>query len=63
MTMDKASGMDAIDELDGLELEGRFIRVNEAQGPKKPKPQYNRNDDDDDWYNDSGDSEPNSGFY
>ena len=62
--MDKASGLDAIDELDGLELDGRFIRVNEAQGGRKPKPQYNRNDDEDEWYNDDGSSsEPDSGFY
>ena len=64
VTMDKASGEDAIYELDGLEVEGRIIKVNEAQGGKRSKPQYNRNnDDDDEWYNDNGDSEPNSGFY
>lgn len=64
VTMDKDNGMDAIEELDGLELEGRFIRVNEAQGARKSKPQYNRNNDDDGWYNDSGDNnEPSSGFY
>jgi RNA recognition motif-containing protein len=62
VTMDKAGGEDAIQELDGLELDGRFIRVNEAQGSRKSKPQRT-NDGDDDWYNDSGDNQPNSGFY
>ena len=34
----------AIEELDGFELDGRILRVNEAQ----PKNSFNRNDYDDD---------------
>jgi cold-inducible RNA-binding protein len=51
VTMGRENGEDAISELDGLELDGRFIRVNEAQGKKKPSPS-GRNDGG--WYNDNG---------
>jgi RNA recognition motif-containing protein len=57
VTMNRDNGEDAIAELDGLELDGRFIRVNEAQGKRKETPSYGNNDNDG-WYNDnSGDSE------
>merc|ERR1712194_39809 len=52
ITMEPADGEIAMQELDGLELDGRFIRVNEAQGKRRPSPppQYNDNDDDvEDW--------------
>lgn len=50
ITMDQADGEAAIAELDGLELEGRFIRVNEAQGKRRgpPTPSYDE-DDVEDW--------------
>lgn len=49
VTMDQADGEVAIAELDGLELDGRFIRVNEAQGKRRdPPPQYD-NEDTEDW--------------
>lgn len=38
VTMNRSAGMAAIDTLNGCELEGRFIRVNEAL--QKPKPSY-----------------------
>jgi len=54
ITMDQADGEVAIGELDGLELDGRFIRVNEAQGKRRgPPPSYN----DDNSGGDSGDTE------
>lgn len=54
VTMDQTNGEDAITELDGLELDGRFIRVNEAQGKRKPSPRQSYdNNDGDNWYNDN----------
>jgi cold-inducible RNA-binding protein len=50
VTMNQESAGDAIAELDGLELDGRFIRVNEAQGKKRTAPTGNN---DGGWYNDS----------
>jgi cold-inducible RNA-binding protein len=53
ITMDRESGEEAIAELDGLEIDGRFIRVNEAQGKKTggaPPPRRNN-------YNDDGDND------
>jgi len=50
ITMEQADGEAAITELDGLELDGRFIRVNEAQGKRRgppPPSQYDENDDGD----------------
>jgi len=45
ITMDQADGESAMAELDGLELDGRFIRVNEAQGKRRtPPPQYDDGD-------------------
>merc|ERR1712192_69981 len=44
ITMDRADAAAAIEELDGLDLDGRFIRVNEAQGKRlspPPSPSYN----------------------
>jgi RNA recognition motif-containing protein len=38
ITMEQADGEAAINELDGLELDGRFIRVNEAQGKRRQSP-------------------------
>ncbi|KAG7351820.1 RRM domain containing RNA-binding protein [Nitzschia inconspicua] len=56
VTMDRENGEDAIAELDGLELDGRFIRVNEAQGKRSPAPSYNNNRDDD-WYNNDNETD------
>jgi len=51
ITMDQADGEVAISELDGLELDGRFIRVNEAQGKRRRPPFQELNDGGDlnDW--------------
>jgi len=51
ITMDQADGEVAIAELDGLELDGRFIRVNEAQGKRRgpPPPSQYEEDDVGDW--------------
>jgi len=51
ITMEQADGEVAINELDGLELDGRFIRVNEAQGKRRGPPPPPQNDEDDtgDW--------------
>lgn len=58
VTMERADGEAAIEELDGLELDGRFIRVNEAQGKRRPSPPPRSYDNDDyDGGNDEG------GFY
>jgi len=40
ITMEQSEGEVAINELDGLELDGRFIRVNEAQGKRRPVQAY-----------------------
>jgi len=40
VTMEQVDGEVAINELDGLELDGRFIRVNEAQGKRRPVQAY-----------------------
>jgi RNA recognition motif-containing protein len=55
VTMDQESGEKAIGELDNLELDGRFIRVNEAQGKKKENNSFSRSEDS---YN-----EDEGGFY
>jgi cold-inducible RNA-binding protein len=55
VTMNLENGEDAIAELDGLELDGRFIRVNEAQGKRKPAGGNN----DGGWYNDRGNNYDN----
>lgn len=51
ITMDQQDGEIAIQELDGLELDGRFIRVNEAQGKRRSPPAQDFNNDGDlnDW--------------
>eukprot|EP00531_Pseudo-nitzschia_arenysensis_P018860 CAMPEP_0116139698 /NCGR_PEP_ID=MMETSP0329-20121206/13450_1 /TAXON_ID=697910 /ORGANISM="Pseudo-nitzschia arenysensis, Strain B593" /LENGTH=334 /DNA_ID=CAMNT_0003634757 /DNA_START=147 /DNA_END=1151 /DNA_ORIENTATION=- len=51
ISMDQADGEVAIAELDGLELDGRFIRVNEAQGKRRGPPPPSQYDEDDvgDW--------------
>lgn len=46
ISMDQADGEVAIAELDGLELDGRFIRVNEAQGKRQAPPPTQYDDDD-----------------
>lgn len=53
ISMSQEAGEAAIQELDGMELDGRFIRVNEAQGKKRgpPPPRYNDNEG----YNDNED--------
>lgn len=48
ITMDQEDGEIAIQELDGLELDGRFIRVNEAQGKRRPPPTEEDNNEDGD---------------
>ena len=51
--MDKEAALNAIAEIDGCELDGRMIRVNEAQpkGRKSPPP----TDEDDDVSGNDGD--------
>jgi|Transcript_8520 RNA recognition motif-containing protein len=50
ISMNQADGENAIAELDGLELDGRFIRVNEAQGKRRPSPPPQSNyGDEEDW--------------
>lgn len=49
ISMDQADGEVAIAELDGLELDGRFIRVNEAQGKRRGPPPPSNYDDEEDW--------------
>jgi RNA recognition motif-containing protein len=49
VTMDNEGAQTAIDETDGYELDGRIIRVNEAQ----PRGQGSR----DDFYDDDGNDE------
>lgn len=46
VTMDAENAQAAINETDGCELDGRIIRVNEAQPRGSPKPNYNKNNDD-----------------
>lgn len=61
VTLETEGAMTAIEELDGYELDGRFLRVNEAQ-PKgsysEPRNDYNNDDgyyeDDGDWGSDDG---------
>ncbi|KAL7576054.1 hypothetical protein ACA910_000839 [Epithemia clementina (nom. ined.)] len=49
ITMERSNGMDAIAELNGCELDGRFIRVNEAlqKSPRAPAASQDDWDDDD----------------
>lgn len=51
ISMEQADGEVAIAELDGLELDGRFIRVNEAQGKRRgpPAPSNYDNDEVSEW--------------
>lgn len=53
VTMDSDAALQAIDELDGVELDGRIIRVNEAQ-PKGSRPQFRDDDPDDGDFGDDG---------
>ena len=54
VTLDKDVSQAAIDGTDGCELDGRIIRVNEAQ-PKGPSRQKDRDDNgDSEWSNDDG---------
>jgi len=45
VTMEKDDALRAIEELDGCEIDGRIIRVNEAQ-PKRSFQKFGDNDDD-----------------
>lgn len=45
VTMDKDDGLQAIQELDGCEIDGRIIRVNEAQPKRSSGGGSNLNDD------------------
>ena len=45
--MDAENAQAAINETDGCELDGRIIRVNEAQPRGSPRPNYNKNRNDD----------------
>jgi len=56
ITMERADGEAAIEELDGLELDGRFIRVNEAQGKRRSSPPPSNN------YGGDGDGEDDGGY-
>lgn len=49
ITMDKDSAGSAIEATDGLELDGRILRVNEAQPKGYSPPRYNDWDDEGDW--------------
>lgn len=57
VTLAKDAAMTAIEELDGYELDGRFLRVNEAQpkGSFNDRNDYNNDQGNDGYYNDSGD--------
>eukprot|EP00428_Durinskia_dybowskii_P024563 CAMPEP_0170232902 /NCGR_PEP_ID=MMETSP0116_2-20130129/16193_1 /TAXON_ID=400756 /ORGANISM="Durinskia baltica, Strain CSIRO CS-38" /LENGTH=363 /DNA_ID=CAMNT_0010483689 /DNA_START=119 /DNA_END=1210 /DNA_ORIENTATION=+ len=46
ITMEEAAAIEAIDALDGCELEGRIIAVNEAQIRRKNSREYQKNRDD-----------------
>lgn len=46
ITMEEDAAMAAIDALDGCELEGRIIAVNEAQIKRKDPKEYQKNNDD-----------------
>mmetsp|Transcript_14332 Transcript_14332/g.18729 ORF Transcript_14332/g.18729 Transcript_14332/m.18729 type:complete len:383 (-) Transcript_14332:146-1294(-) len=48
VTMERENALEAINELDGCELDGRFIRVNEAL-PKGKAPKMNDGDDNDEF--------------
>ena len=56
ITMERADGEAAIEELDGLELDGRFICVNEAQGKRRSSPPPSNN------YGSDGDGEVDGGY-
>lgn len=55
VTMDRDDALSAIDELDGCELDGRIIRVNEAQ-PKRGGGSFNRRSDNDDGFDNDDDA-------
>jgi len=59
VTLAKDAAMTAIEELDGYELDGRFLRVNEAQpkGSFNDRNDYNNDQGNDGYYNDSGDGD------
>lgn len=49
ITMEREAGQEAISELDGLEIDGRFIRVSESQAKKPSRRNYSNDDDGDDF--------------
>lgn len=46
ITMEQDAALEAIDALDGCELEGRIIAVNEAQIKRRNSRDYQKNSDD-----------------
>jgi RNA recognition motif-containing protein len=46
ITMDAGAGTEAIEALDGCELDGRIIAVNEAQAKRKTRVDYDKENDD-----------------
>jgi RNA recognition motif-containing protein len=51
VTMENGAGAEAIDALDGCELDGRIIAVNEAQAKRKTREEYIKEDGDDSFEN------------
>lgn len=48
VTMSTEAGTEAVEALDGCELDGRIISVNEAQAKRKTSNDYNKGDNDED---------------
>ena len=48
ITMEESAALEAIDALDGCELEGRIIAVNEAQIRRKNSKEFQKDRDDND---------------
>ena len=64
VTLATDAAMTAIEELDGYELDGRFLRVNEAQpkGSFNERNDYNNDYGNDGYYDNSGDWGSNDGY-
>ena len=56
ITMDPEAANEAIDALNGCELDGRPISVNEAMAKRKNPREYDGNDGDD-WYNEKAEAD------